>query len=72
MEPTCTTTDLIDPSTLSRELGIPERTLSQWRYLGRGPRYVRVGKYVRYSRPDVTSWLASQTVDPASARAVGR
>jgi predicted DNA-binding transcriptional regulator AlpA len=39
---------------------IPVRTLVQWRYKGIGPKYVKVGKYVRYRWSDVEAWLASQ------------
>lgn len=41
----------------SEFLGVPVATLYQWRYLGRGPRSFRVGKYVRYDPADVRKWL---------------
>ena len=39
-------------------LGVPEATLANWRYMGRGPRFVRVGRHVRYQPEAVRSWLA--------------
>lgn len=39
---------------------IPVKTLVQWRYKGTGPKYVRVGKHVRYRWSDVEAWLAAQ------------
>lgn len=36
---------------------IPERTLAQWRYLGRGPRYLKLGAHVRYRRSDIDAWV---------------
>ncbi len=39
---------------------IPVKTLIQWRYKGTGPKYVKVGKYVRYRWSDVDAWLAGQ------------
>ena len=36
---------------------MPESTLAQWRYLGKGPRYLKLGGHVRYSRSDVNDWL---------------
>ena len=41
-------------------LGIPRRTLGQWRYKGTGPRYRRVGRYIRYVPSDLISWLQEQ------------
>lgn len=62
--------NLIGPDEAGARLGgIPARTLSQWRYLGRGPRYLKVGKYVRYRPEDIEAWLKNQTVEtePRSA-----
>ena len=39
----------------------PEKTLIQWRYLGRGPRSVRVGTTIRYRWADVERWLDELT-----------
>lgn len=36
---------------------IPADTVKFWRYRGTGPRYSRVGNYVRYRLADVTSWM---------------
>lgn len=55
------------PPEVAAFLGIPEKTLRNWRYLGRGPRYVRVGKYVRYRWEDVEGWLAQQAAAEAKA-----
>lgn len=40
-------------------LGVPVKTLYQWRHRGYGPKGVRVGRYVRYRPEDVFSWLGS-------------
>ncbi len=46
------------------------RTLEQWRYLGRGPRYVKIGHLVRYRLEDVEAeeerWLHANTAGPLS------
>jgi predicted DNA-binding transcriptional regulator AlpA len=52
---------LIDPPALSTKLGIPEATLSQWRYRSIGPAYIKVGRHVRYRDEDVDAWLDAQT-----------
>ena len=40
--------------------GRPARTLRQLRYLGEGPRYLKVGATVRYRARDVEVWLKAQ------------
>lgn len=45
---------------LAEHLGVPVKTLELWRYKGTGPKYLRVGKYVRYRWADVETWLAGQ------------
>lgn len=49
--------------------GIPVRTLGQWRYLGKGPRWIKVGRHVRYRWSDVEAWLDEQTAKGHDARA---
>jgi hypothetical protein len=50
--------ELITAPELSAEKKIPEKTLAQWRYLGRGPRYLKLEGHVRYRRSDVAAWEA--------------
>lgn len=48
-------------------LKVPAKALAEWRSKGTGPRYSRVGKYVRYSWRDVETWLTSQAVSTERA-----
>jgi hypothetical protein len=61
---TVTSTSLLDslvsPATLAERLGTTERSLSEWRITGRGPKYIRVGRGVRYRPEAVDAWLLSQ------------
>jgi predicted DNA-binding transcriptional regulator AlpA len=41
-------------------LGKPPRTLRQWRYVGSGPKYLKVGATVRYRARDIEEWLEAQ------------
>lgn len=52
---------------VAERLNLPPRTLGQWRYLGRGPRFIRCGRHVRYRDVDVEIWLAEHTADPRDA-----
>lgn len=36
--------------------GVPEETLAYWRRIGKGPRYARFGRHVRYRASDVAAW----------------
>jgi excisionase family DNA binding protein len=45
---------------VAEHLGVPLRTLAEWRHHGIGPRYLRVGRHVRYKWQDVEQWLDSR------------
>lgn len=51
---------LLTPQELSEHLGVPTTTLANWRYLHRGPAFVRVGRHVRYRVEDVIAWTKAQ------------
>jgi predicted DNA-binding transcriptional regulator AlpA len=40
--------------------GMKEKTLANWRLMGRGPQYRKVGGTVRYAWDDVFAWLESR------------
>jgi excisionase family DNA binding protein len=44
---------------VSEYLGVPVKTLYQWRYQGCGPTAKRVGRYIRYRPADVVAWFES-------------
>jgi predicted DNA-binding transcriptional regulator AlpA len=47
-------------------LCLSERTLERFRVSGVGPRFVRLGKSVRYRLRDVEAWLAARVVGSTS------
>jgi excisionase family DNA binding protein len=53
-------TEWLSPEQLAAELGIPIKTIYQWRYRGTGPRAHRIGRHVRYRRRDIEAWLVTQ------------
>jgi excisionase family DNA binding protein len=59
---------LLGPQALAEYLGVPVKTVYQWRYRNLGPRGIRVGRHVRYRRADVDSWLERQA-DPTKPAA---
>jgi excisionase family DNA binding protein len=40
-------------------LGLSVRTLENWRYQGRGPKCVLMGRTVRYDLQDLDAWVSS-------------
>jgi predicted DNA-binding transcriptional regulator AlpA len=44
---------------VARFLGLSVRTLQNWRFVNRGPRYIKFGKSVRYRQEDILTFLAS-------------
>lgn len=51
---------LLSLDELAEYLGIPVRTIYDWRTDGKGPRGVRVGKHVKFFHSDIRAWLAQQ------------
>lgn len=49
---------------LAKRWQISPRTLERQRWIGEGPRYVKVGGLVRYRSTDVTEYERRQTVIP--------
>jgi predicted DNA-binding transcriptional regulator AlpA len=51
---------LASPAEVGEYLGLPVATLAQWRYLGKGPQPIKVGRHIRYRWADVEAWLDRQ------------
>ena len=44
-------------------LGLQRSTLEAWRCRGGGPRFVKLGRAVRYRQADLDSWIESRVRD---------
>ena len=55
--------EIDSPAGVSEYLGVPLATLAQWRYFKTGPRYMKIGRLVKYKKVDVDAWLSEQTVE---------
>jgi excisionase family DNA binding protein len=51
---------LIGSNELADYLGVPIKTIYEWRYLGVGPPGYRIGRHVRYRLTDVERWLETK------------
>jgi hypothetical protein len=56
---------LLNQIELSKRWGVSERTLEAWRWRGRGPKFIRIGKGIRYRVEDILQFEASQERDPS-------
>ena len=52
----------INESELARQANISTAVLRKWRREGKGPRFVKLGRLVRYLARDVDAWLDEQAV----------
>ena len=60
-------TDLVDETEAAATLNVAPGTLKQWRYLGKGPAFVRIGRHARYLRSDLDAYITGNRVDPSAA-----
>jgi predicted DNA-binding transcriptional regulator AlpA len=56
-----TSSDLIDEPALAARLGVSRSTLQSWRYAGRGPCFIKLGRMIRYRTSDVDAYLRANT-----------
>jgi excisionase family DNA binding protein len=50
---------------VAKQLGLSVATLRAWRLKGKGPRFVRFGRAVRYLATDVERFVEASVVDPS-------
>lgn len=51
---------LATPADVAAYLGVPVKTLYQWKYRGTGPQVHKVGRHLRYRWQEVDAWLDAQ------------
>lgn len=57
----------IDEYEASRVTGFAVQSLRNWRHLGRGPSYVKIGRSIRYSLFGLIEWMEQHRVERAEA-----
>lgn len=58
---------ILDQKRVASLLGISTRTLERYRVSGTGPRYVKLGKLVRYLKTDIDAWI-EQNISGSTAQ----
>lgn len=57
----------MSPEELAQREGVPITTVYRWNSEGTGPRFMKVGKHVRYREADVEEWESARlTPQPAA------
>jgi excisionase family DNA binding protein len=51
---------------VAEQLGLSVATLRAWRHRGKGPRFLRLGRSVRYLPSDVADFVRASAVDTTS------
>lgn len=57
----------LSPADLAEREGVPLETIYAWNRTGAGPRYMRIGRHVRYRLADVIRWEDSRLVTSRTA-----
>lgn len=47
-------------------LGVSPNTLKHWRWIGKGPRYVKLVSKVAYRQQDLDDWINANVNEPGS------
>ena len=58
--------DKITQEQLAERWHLSPRTLEQWRWLGKGPRFLKIGARVLYREEDVEAWETAQVCQNTS------
>jgi excisionase family DNA binding protein len=56
----------LDSAAASRHLGVSKSTLEKLRVYGGGPKFLKLGRLVRYRIEDLEQWLAERVVTSTS------
>ena len=57
----------LGPGQLADREGVPVATVYGWNKTGTGPRYMKIGRHVRYRLADVVAWENSRVVTSRTA-----
>ena len=59
--------ELMTPDEVANKLRARAGTLQWWRTMGRGPRYVKIGRHVFYRAGDIDEFISAGERFPAEA-----
>ena len=53
----------LTPDDLAERYSVPKKTIYDWNSKGTGPRYMTIGRHVRYRLADVVAWERERYAD---------
>ena len=56
-------TQMLTPKELAKYLGVATHTLSTYRMCGTGPKYIKLGRVIRYKFNDVLDWIDEKSAE---------
>jgi excisionase family DNA binding protein len=56
---------LVTITELAEYLGVPVKTIYEWRQTGRGPVGIRIGRHLKFRLTDVQTWVEGQRDVPS-------
>ncbi|WP_163372896.1 helix-turn-helix transcriptional regulator [Endozoicomonas acroporae] len=59
---------LLNTAQVCELLGKAPQTLQNWRSIGTGPKFIKVGRDVRYREADIIEWLESNVYTETGLR----
>ncbi len=62
--------ELLTEVMLAESLGVSPRTLQYWRSTSEGPKWIALGRLVRYDTEDVAAWLEDRKVSSTIEKAL--
>ena len=63
-----TSPGILTPAEAAEFLRLSPETLRVWRHLGLGPRYLKMGRAVRYCRDHLEKWIQEIEIDPSKGK----
>ena len=72
MKQNADTDSAINEVQVALRLGVSASVVRAWRYRNRGPRFIKLGRAVRYLPEDVDQFIAANAVGSSAAQAARR
>jgi hypothetical protein len=54
----------VNDKVAAKIIGLATQTLANWRHLRKGPKYIKMGRSVRYDLLDLIEFMKMHTIDP--------
>ncbi len=58
------TENMLDDVQAARMLGLSPQTLRNWRTQRKGPRYIKLGRAIRYRPEDLENYIKGRIIEP--------